>query len=81
MDYFGHDGLMGLPQKDLYYTYKDEGYVFTIEEVREFQNLKSTCSENSYYKCLANRFRKFDYDNALGFTDMDGGKCRLRTGP
>ena len=57
--------------------YKDEAYVFTIEEVREFQNLKSTCSENSYYKCLANRFRKFDFDNALGFTDKDGGKCHF----
>ena len=45
---------------------------YIIKEVTEYQNLRSTCSESSYYKCLANRFTEFDFDKSSGFTDPDG---------
>ena len=53
-------------------------FIYTIQRVKEIRNLKPPCSENSYYKCLANRFRQFNFDNALGFTDKNGGKCLFK---
>ena len=37
------------------------GYVMKIEEVKEYINLNSTCSMDSYYECLAKRFHGVNF--------------------
>ena len=46
-------------------TRGQEGVMFKIADVIEYQYLKSTCSQESYYQCLADRFVNFPPEKAL----------------
>ena len=45
-----------------------------VTKIEEIFNLESICSHDSYYRCLAKRFRTFNFDTAAPFF-VNGSKC------
>ena len=54
-----------------------------IDEVKEYQGLDSSCSDDSYYRCLAKRFERRDfcqYNNELNLvSNMEYSKSECET--
>ena len=46
----------------------------TITKIDEIFNLDQTCSDDSYYQCLAKRFTRFDFKQG-GDVFVNGSKC------
>ena len=49
-------------------------YDLTITKIDEVFNLHDTCSENSYYQCLAKRFTRLNFKAATDIV-VNGSKC------
>ena len=56
-----------------YWRYK---YELKVREIIEVFNLDQTCSRDSYYQCLAKRFRRFNFNTAPIYV-VNGSKCRF----
>ena len=49
-------------------------YELTITKIDEVFNLHDTCSDDSYYQCLAKRFTRFNFKEATDIV-VNGSKC------
>ena len=79
----GQTYIIGMPpsqldkKSGLHFWGKNE-FEIGLEKIREYNHLESTCSKDSYYKCLAKRLKEFNYQQNV-IKAPNGSKCFLKS--